>query len=152
MAKRRFQLNAEEARRLNMLLNECKDCLLRTRLQAILLFGTGTPIIEIQFKLGCSRASIMNWCQAYRSKGLEGLIDQRRGGNRARLRPDQLQELTRLIKTHTPQMFFGQPTTVPRGQDWTIEDLYWVVKHWYGIVYQSRTSYYNLFNRCRFDR
>ena len=147
MAKRRFQLSAEEAHQVHKFMDECEDNRLKTRLNAVLLFGTGTPGPEIQTRLRCSRSSIMNWCHVYRSKGIEGLVDRRKGGNRARLLADHVEDLSRLLHSNTPQMFFGQSTTIAQGKVWTVEDLYRVVKYRYGIVYRSRTSYYNLLAR-----
>jgi transposase len=113
-------------------------------LSAVLSYGTGTPVEEIQARLGCSRSCLMNWCQAYRSMGLEGLEDKRRGGNNARLTKPQLEDLSYRLMVNTPRMIYGQQATSPDGKTWTVEDLYKAIKTWYGVVYQSRASYYNL--------
>jgi transposase len=112
------------------------------------MYGTGSPVEEIQRQFGCSRSSLLSWCRTYRFKGLSGLEDQRQGGNNARLTDGQIADLTRRLQTYTPRSVFGQKTSTQDGLQWTVEDLYKAIKLWYGVIYHSRSSYYKLLDMC----
>jgi transposase len=101
---------------------------------------------------GCSQTSLMDWCRIYRTQGTAGLVDKRRGGNRAKLRPAQIEELQARLHQYTPANLFGPTAATADGQFWTVEDLQRAIEQWYGVCYQSRTSYYSLFERCDFSR
>jgi transposase len=98
----------------------------------------------------CSRSSLMGWCSQYRTQGGSTLLDKRAGGNSAKLRRAQVQELKERLHQYTPRQLFTTPAT-PDGRFWTVPDLARAVEHWYGIVYQSYTSYHTLFARCGFS-
>jgi transposase len=51
---------------------------------------------------------------------------------------------------NTPWVVFGNGSATPDGRYWTSKDLYKALKLWYGITYQSRSSYYNLLSRLGF--
>ena len=124
------------------------DNRLHARLHAVLMYGTGLPVEEILKQIGCSRSSLLNWCRDFRFRGLAGLEDERRGGNNARLTDGQVNDLARRLRLYTPRSVFGQKTGTPEGQQWIVEDLYKAIKLWYGVVYQSRASYYKLLETC----
>jgi len=144
MAERKFLLDNREIRKIRKHLRGSLDTGTRIRLYAVLSYGTGTSIEEIRANLGCSRSSLMNWVQAYQTEGLEGLQDQRQGGNNARLNTDQLEDLYCRLSSETPRKALGTKAVSPNGVDWTVEDLYRAIKDWYGVVYKSRSSYYRL--------
>jgi len=152
MAKRRFQLTEEQVKELTQAYLGCKDGPTRTRYQAVRLYGTGYPVKEVIDITGCSQTSLMDWCRIYRTQGTAGLIDKRRGGNRAKLKPEQIEELQTRLHQYTPANLFGPTAATADGQFWTVEDLQRATEKWYGICYQSRTSYYDLFDRCNFSR
>jgi transposase len=147
MVTRSFVLTPEETSTLEQVLKTCTDDPSCCRLQAVLWYGTGFPAAEIMSRLGCSRSSLLSWCQAYRASGAMGLIDRRLGGNNCRLTPAQVADLQERLRTLTPREVFSRKTATPDGLEWTVHDLYRAVRMWYGVVYRSRTSYYNLFAR-----
>lgn len=152
MAKRRFQLTEEQVKELTQAYRGCRDGATRTRYQAVRLYGTGYPVEEVKEITGCSQTSLMDWCRIYRTQGPAGLVDKRRGGNRAKLKPAQLEELRIRLQQYTPADLFGSTAATADGQFWTVEDLQRATELWYGVCYQSRTSYYGLFDRCDFSR
>jgi transposase len=115
------------------------------------MYGLGYPVKEIERLTGCSRSSLMVWCQVYHSAGVAGLVDKRVGGNRAKLRYAQIRELSARLQQYTPRDLLGPEAYTQDGQFWTVEDLHRAVKQWYGITWQSRTSYYKLFAACGFS-
>jgi transposase len=147
MVTRSFVLTPEEVSTLDQILKTCTDDSSCCRLQAVLWYGTGLPAAEIMSRLGCSRSSLMGWCQAYRTSGALGLIDRRLGGNNTRLTPAQVVDLKERLRTLTPREVFSRKAATPEGLVWTVQDLYRAVRMWYGVVYRSRTSYYNLSSR-----
>jgi len=152
MAKRQFQLTEEQVKELTQAYRGCRDGATRTRYQAVRLYGTGYPVEEVKEITGCSQTSLMDWCRIYRTQGPAGLVDKRRGGNRAKLKPAQLEELRIRLQQYTPADLFGSTAATADGQFWTVEDLQRAIEQWYGVCYQSRTSYYSLFDRCDFSR
>jgi len=149
MAKRNFVLTPEEARSIQQILETCTDDPSCLRMRAVLWYGTGRPSTEIIAQLGCSRTSLLSWCQAYRTSGVPGLLDRRLGGNNRRLTHQQLAGLTQRLKTTTPRQVFSRNAATPAGSEWTVHDLYRALRMWYGVVFRSSTSYYNLLQRVK---
>jgi putative transposase len=149
MANRQFRLTEEQAQGLFNAYDRCKDGPTRTRYQAVRLYGTGYAESEVETITGCSRSSLMGWCRIYREQGIVGLVDKRKGGNRAKLTSTQIEELGHKLKQYTPaQAFKAQGFT---SEYWSVESLRCAVQEWYGVTYQSRTSYYTLFDACGFS-
>lgn len=148
MGKRKFQLTEKEVQQLSQKLGQTNDARTCTRLQAVLWYGTGVPLREIQERLECSRASILGWCQGYRQAGAPGLESRWQGGNNARLTAAQIDELCAWLQTQTPRSLFGEHAATPEGLEWTVEDLHLALQRWYGVVYHSRSSYYRLLKKC----
>jgi transposase len=91
----------------------------------------------------------MGWCRIYREQGIAGLVDKRKGGNRAKLTSAQIDELGHKLEHYTPaQVLKAQGFT---SEYWSVESLRCAVHEWYGVTYQSRTSYYTLFDSCGFS-
>lgn len=152
MARRRKYLTAEEVREIQNYLKKCTDARTRIRLSAVLMYETGVPIREILERFDCSRSSLLNWCNAVRSEGWRGAKPQWTGGHNAKLSPEQVTDLAIRLDMVTPNMVFGESASDGNGEHWTVEDLYRAVKLWYGVVYRSRSSYYNLLNRCQTEQ
>jgi transposase len=131
-----------------MAFQQTKHGLTRTRCQAVRLYGKGYPLQEIQDVTRCSRTSLMEWCRRYRTQGIAGLTDQRRGGNRAKLTPAQLSALSDRLHQYTPADVFGAQAASFSGLFWTVEDLHRALKEWYGVVYKGRPSYTGLLADC----
>ena len=73
------------------------------------------------------------------------------GRNRAKLSQAQIQELTEKLHLYSPHDLLGWQTQSASGQHWMVEDLARAVDKWYGIRWDSRTSYHTLFARCGFS-
>jgi transposase len=151
MATRRFQLTEEQVKELANAYTNCKDGPTRTRYQAVRLYGTGYPVKEAIEITGCSRSSLMGWCRTYQTDRAVSLVDKRRGGNRAKLKPTQVEELGRRLRQYAPAQLFGATAATADGQFWTVEDLQRAIQEWYGVCYQSRSSYHRLFDLCDFS-
>jgi transposase len=88
---------------------------------------------------------------AYCKEGSTALVDQRLGGNRARLTPAQMADLKGRLHRYTPADLFGQTVATAEGQFWTVPDLQRALEQWYGVHYQSRSSYHRYFDLCGFS-
>ena len=126
--------------------DSCKDGPTRSRYLAVRLYGAGYPVKEVMNITGCSRSSLMNWCRFYSAEGVDGLSDKRVGGNRARLTPAQLDEVRTRLHTYGPGQLFGRDAT--NAQFWTVSDFARGLQRWYGVVYQSLSSYTRLILGC----
>jgi transposase len=151
MAKRKFNLTESEMRQLQAAFQQEKDGPTRTRYQAVRLYGAGTAVADIQGLTGCARSSLMEWVQKYVQDGLEGLQDHRGGPHASKLTRSQITELREKLLQYTPYNVLGPHAHTLSGVHWTVPDLYSVVKQWYGVCYQSRTSYLSLFVACGFS-
>ena len=103
MAKRKFKLTDAGRKELLQAYRVCKDAATRTRYQAVRLYGEGYPEIEIEQITGCNRTSLMEWCRAYRADPSQGLVDKRVGGNRAKLRKLDIEELQNTLHQYMPK-------------------------------------------------
>jgi transposase len=91
----------------------------------------------------------MNWCRIYRDQGVAGLVDKRKGGNRAKLTATQIEELGQKLRQYTPaQVLSAEGAT---SEYWSVESLQCAVRKWYGVTYKSRTSYYELLDACDYS-
>ncbi len=150
MAKRQFSLATEQAVALRQAYLRAKDGPTRTRYQAVWLYGTGYSVAQIHEVTGCSRTSLMDWCRRYRMQGVDGLADQRVGGNRAKLTSAQRQMVRAKLHQYTPRQLFGPAAATPDGQFWTVADLQRAVQRWFGVTWASASSYRSLFAACGF--
>ena len=151
MTRRRFQLTESQVNGLKGAYTNCKDGPTRTRYQAVRLYGTGCPAQEVMDITGCSRTSLMEWCRQYRRAGSASLVDKRAGGNRAKLGQTELADLRIRLQAYTPASLFGPTAATSDGQFWTVPDLARAVEQWYGVTYQSPSSYHRLFALCEFS-
>jgi transposase len=151
MAKREFKLTPAQENELKAAYSQCQDGPTKIRYQAVRLYGTGYAVEAIEDITGCSRPSLMEWCRAYRQFGVAGLVDKRRGGNRAKLTPSELEQLQNQLETYPPYQLLGRADCYGDGQFWTVPDLAKLVERKYGVMYRSATSYRTLFGRCEFS-
>lgn len=151
MSRQRYQLTEKQLKELQESYHNSKDAKVRTRWQAVRLYGQGRTVNEIMEITGCSRTSLGEWWAKYRQQGVAGLTDHRLGGNSAKLTAKQLTDLKQRLEQYTPQQLFGQECISPDGQNWSIGDLHQAVEKWYGIRYKSLSSYRELFKRCGFS-
>ncbi len=151
MAKRTFILTQQQVAELRHAYDRSKDGPTRTRYQAVRLYGTGYAVAQIQAITGCSRTSLMDWCRHYRTHGVAGLGDGRRGGNRAKLTTAQRETVRAKLHQYTPHQLFGPEAATTHGQFWTIPDLQRAVERWFGVTWASLTSYAALLTLCGFS-
>jgi transposase len=151
MAQRHFILTSAQATALHQAYLQTKDGPTRSRDQAVRLYGSGYSVAQVIDITGCTRTSLMDWCRVYRRAGLAGLVDGRVGGNRAKLTPEQRRVLCATLPQYTPRQLFGTGTATPRGQFWTVPDLTRAVAHWFGVTWNSHSSYRSVFAACGFS-
>lgn len=148
MKPRTFCLTAEEARELQTAYQHCQDARDKTRFQAVRLSGTGYSAQQITDICGCALRNLSNWTRAYRQHGLTALLDHRVGGNRARLRPEQIETVQNQLHRYTPAQLLGPDHCAGDGQFWTVPDLTRLLERDLGVVYESQTSYRTLLQKC----
>ncbi len=150
MSKQRFQITEAQAKELQHAYRQTKDAATRSRYQAVMLYTHNYRVEDICQITGCQRVSLMEWCQKYRQRGVEGLADHRGGPHRAKLSAEQIGELREKLEMYTPRDLFGPDTPRASGQHWTVEGLARAVRQWYGVVWHSRSSYHHLLAHCGF--
>jgi transposase len=152
MAKRQLILDKQEIAALKRAANQTDAPAELKRLQAIRLFGTGHPVAEIAEIVDTSIPSIYRWSMEYQQDGLRALESKYEGNqNAAKMTRAQKADLREKLKQYRPDQVLSPEIRVSQGQFWTISDLQIVVKQWYGVRYQSETSYRNLFHECDFS-
>jgi transposase len=148
MANRQFRLTTEEEKELRVAYDNCKEAGTSKKLLVLRLYGTGQAVGTITDLLGCSRSSLLGWCRHYRKAGLVGLADKRVGGNHCKLSVSQKAEVAEKVHRYTPRQVLGEATATASGQHWTADDLRTAIYQWYGVIYQSPTSYWLLWGQC----
>ena len=150
MPRKRFEITEQQGKALQRAYRQTKDATTRTRYQAVMLYSQDYPVAEICQITGYHRNSLMEWCRKYRQQGVPGLTDHRGGPHRAKLSAEQVEALSRKLEMYKPHDLFGPVSQTAGGQHWTVEDLAGAIQHWYGVVFESRSSYHGLFARCGF--
>ena len=148
MSKRIFRLTDDQANELHAAYLHCRNADTKTRYQAVRLYGLGYAVAQIKDICGCSTTSLMEWSRAYRDHDVSGLLDHRKGGNHARLKPAQIEAIHNQLHTYTPAQLLGNERKSADGQFWNIADLAVLLERDYGVVYQSPTSLRTLLHRC----
>jgi putative transposase len=99
------------------------------RTMAVKLALAGKPYAEITELLGLHKSSISTWKQRFMAQGLDGI---RLGyqGSRSYLSVEQKTQVTTWLKTQAY---------------WNLDELVNYLDQQYGVVYQSKQSYYELF-------
>jgi len=147
LARRGFKLTLAEEQEIKHILEIAGSDAVYDRLRAVWEYSNGVSMASIQQRFGCSRSALLNWCRVYRQCGVEGLVSRCMGGNNARLSEAQLADLTRRLAQTTPGGAFGNGNGSSHAQQWKVKDLYRAVRLWYGVVYNSPSSYYRLLKR-----
>ena len=152
MAKRQLILNEQDLAALRLAADQTDDPAELKRLQAIRLFGTGHPVAEIAEIVDTSIPSIYRWSMDYQREGLRALETKYEGNqNAAKLTRAQKADLGEKLNQYRPNQVLPPERRVSQGEFWTISDLQIAVKQWYGVTYQSETSYRNLFHESDFS-
>jgi transposase len=149
MAKRKFSLTLAELAQIGRILESTTGDPAYDRLRAILDYSAGVKWKELAARFHCSRSSLQHWCSTYRTFGEEALIGRGRpGGRESRLTQCQLADLANRLANTTPAQAF-QGVEPAGGSQWTAKDLYRAIQLWYGVVYDSPTTYYTLLKRLK---
>lgn len=151
MATRQFHITEEQETELKIAYDTCKDADLCKKLLALRLYGTSRTVTEIRELVGCSRSSLLGWCQRYSKNGVAGLVDKRNGGNHHKLTPSQKADLRDRVHRYTPRQVLGEETATAAGDHWTTTDLKQAVYQWYEVIYRSHSSYLLLLGECGFS-
>lgn len=151
MREERFRLTEEQAEELRQACQASRDGPLRTRCLAVRLYGSGYSLTEVMQITGCSRTSLMDWRRRYKETGVAGLLDQRTGGNRAKLTADQIEELKKRLNRYSPAEALGRELTGHAPRIWTVDSLTKAIEKWFRVHYESRSSYLRLFELCGFS-
>jgi transposase len=151
MTRQRHQLTETQLAELKTAYAASKNADTRIRYLAVRLYGLGYEADEICEITGCSYSSLLRWWREYRTEGVEGLQDERRGGNSARLTAEQLAAVKERMHGYTPAQLFGEQVGSSSGQFWTISDVCHGLETWYGVIYNSPTSYRAVMARCGFS-
>src|SRR5262245_35571846 len=133
MARQRFSLPDDQMQELTTAYATAKVGRVRTRYQAVRLYGTGYPVEEVRDITGWSRTRPLAWWRTYSATGLAGLIDQRKPRTRAKLTASPLQALRPRSQTYTPAAVFGAATASTGGLYWLVDALERAVERWYQV-------------------
>ncbi len=152
MAHRTFELSKEQQQELKAAEQQVSKVNDLKRLMAVRLYGEGYLAQEIEAIVVCSWRSLMRWCADYQAKGLAGLLDQREGGNRAKLGKEQRVEVKERLNSYRPDQLLPPSVRIERGAFWTVSDLKIALDVWYDVTYQSDTSYRRLLHECGFSQ
>jgi transposase len=148
MAKRQFQLTETEKQAFEQAEWQTRDACELRRLQAVRLYGSGTPMPDIQRLLPVSDRRIRAWTQKYRQAGLAGLKSQWQGENALKLSREQRVDLQQRLQHYRPDQVIAPEVRLSQGQFWSVSDLQIVVKSWYEVEYRTPGSYRTLLHEC----
>jgi len=148
MATRKFQLTEDEKQGFEQAERQTRDAYELRRLQAVRLYGSGSPTREITRLIQASERRIREWAQKYRQQGLEGLKSQWQGENALKLSRQQRGDLKQRVQQYRPDQVISADVRISRGQFWTVSDLQIMVKSWYAVEYSTVDSYRTLLHEC----
>ncbi len=152
MNNRKYLLSEQEDNNLMVAFTQCKEGEMRTKIQAVRLYGTNRPIKEIIDLTGLPTRTIHRWYKRYLELGISGFVDNRQGGNHKYLTDGQIQDLRQKLQQYRPiDLFPIEEIMTADGLHWTVPDLRRAVKMWYEITYKQDNSYRLLFGKCGFS-
>lgn len=151
MAKRTFTLTPEQRAELGQAYEGTTKPQEQRYFQAVRLYGEGWAADSVQDITGCTYPTLMRWVGRYRRAGLAGLRWQVRGGNRARLTQQQRTEVKEKLHHYRPDQLLSAEERQANLPFWTVEDLLLLLERWYGVRFNSRTSYRTLLRECGFS-
>ena len=151
MKHRHFRLLPAEVAELQAAYLHCQNANTKIRFQAVRLYGTDYAVAQILDICACSRTRLMNWVAAYSQHGITALLDHRTGGNRAALKPEQIEAVKNQLHTYTPAQLLGKDAAQNDGLFWTVADIATLLERDYNVIYHSLTSYRSLMAKCGFS-
>lgn len=120
------------------------------RFQSVRLLKLGKDQSEIEEITGCNKLDLMAWEATYNEFGIEALGDENGSGPNSKLSLVQRDEIKYRLQGLTPREVLGDEANTVNCEYWTIPDLTKAVKKWYGVEYQSRGPYYEIFRYSDF--
>ena len=126
---------------LQRLVRQQKEARLLLRVQVIWLAKQGRTAPQISQMLGVSRRQLQHWVHQYNTRGLDGLVDRRRGGNQRRLSDAQERQI---------QNYLDQQAQDPHAGVRRAEDLRAWIAQQFGKLY-SLPGLYNLLHRLGYS-
>lgn len=148
MRKREFVLTAKELSAFRQAEQRTRDAYELKRLQGVRLYGLGESISSIQGVVNAAENTIRQWVMRYQAQGIAGLASQWRGGNANKLTAEQRADLIQWVDSYTPDQLIAPDVRIHEGSFWSVSDFQIVIEQWYGVVYRSENSYYNLMRVC----
>lgn len=148
MRKREFTLTEQEINQFRQAEQKTRDAYELKRLQAVRLYGCGELMSSIQKVVNAAENTIRQWVMRYQAQGIAGLASQWQGGNANKLTDEQRADLRRRVDSYSPDQLIAPDVRIDEGTFWTISDFQIVIEQWYGVVYRSPNSYYNLMRLC----
>jgi transposase len=148
MRTRQFRLTEAEANELQAAFLHTQNADTKTRYQAVRLYGLGYQVAQIKDITGCSTTSLMEWNRAYREGSIAALIDHRKGGNCAKLKPEQIEAIANQLHRYTPAQLLGKDHCIADEPFWNIGNLAALLKRDYQVAYKSDTSLRSLLAKC----
>lgn len=116
---------------------------MRTRIQAVRLYGKNQPVSEIIEITGLPRRTINRWYSKYLEEGISGFVEKRQGGNHQYLTDEQIQDLKMKLHQYRPVDVLGrEQAATSDGLHWCINDLRQAIQQWYkGRVGTRRVTF-----------
>lgn len=148
MRKEAFALSQEQIYELQGAYQQGDDARTQIRYQAVRLYGSGYPLAAVMKISGCSRTSLLEGCRAYRRYGVAGLVDQRNGGNSAKLSASELERLANQLHQYKPNQLFAAGEYTGNGEFWNVAAVAQLLQRHYGVSYKSQNSYRTVLKRC----
>ena len=151
MANRKLEQPEQEIGKLRVAAENTQDTKEMKRLQAVRLYYEGRAVSDIVQIVGCSERSLFRWVAHYQREGIAGLRSKYKGGNAAKLSGEQRDEIREKLYHYRPDQVLPPDIRIRQGTYWTVSDLRIAIQAWYGITYQSDTSYRTLLKACGFS-
>ena len=151
MAKRKIEQAEQEIRKLRLAADNTKDAKEMKRLQAVRLYYDGRAVSDIVQIVECGERSLFRWVADYQREGIAGLKSKYKGGNSAKLSREQKNEIREKLHTYRPSQVLSPEVRISQGDYWMVSDLRIAVQEWYGVTYQTATSYRTLLKECGFS-
>ena len=151
MANRKLEQPKQEIGKLQVAADNTQDVKEMKRLQAVRLYYEGRAVSDIVQIVGCSERSLFRWVANYQRERIAGLRSKYKGGNAAKLSKEQRDEIREKLHTYRPDQVLSPDDRGRHGVYWTVSDLRIAIQKWYGVTYQSDTSYRTLLKTCGFS-
>ena len=145
--ERRQKLTNEQWTELQHVIKSSKNADEVRRAQAIILINDHAPLSAITALTGYQKRQIYTLRSNYLEKGIDTIIDHRKGQPKELLTKAQRAQIVAAIQTKKP---FEVDTSYQHYEYWTTGLLGAYIQQSYGVAYKSKTSHYLLFKQAKF--